>query len=206
MGAHPSKTLGLVLLLLLAFSLEFPAPARAQQTITLAQPIWVTVNASAQGNYPGGDELFTVFAVNSAQTPTENIRIDNMTLKAPFQTNFGPGLPVILVPGASVLVTIHLEIPSNFAQNNFTANLVVHAGIWNGTGYNQISVTGSAPVNVFFLTPSQQTSSQSTTTTQSTAQGGTVSTTLFAAGVAVPSIVAVILLILLVQKRSSPRG
>jgi hypothetical protein len=197
MESRVSKALGLAVLALLMFSIQFAAPAHAQLGSTTARPIWVTVNASAQGNYPGGDELFTVFVVNSAQNATETVTVDNMTLTAPFQSNFGAGLPTTLLPGQSVLVTIHLGIPSNFSQNSFTANLVVHTRLWNGTAYLPLTLTGTAPVNVFALA--------SQPVSQPAAESGTVSTTLFAAGVAAPSIVAILLLVLLIRGRASPK-
>ena len=169
------------------------------------EPVWVTVNSTAQGNYPGGNELFTIFVVNSAQTRTLNETVDNMTLSAPFSStccnNFGTGLPTTLIPGQSLLLTIYLQIPENFSQSSFTANLVAHIRLFNGTTVTPVTLTGTAPVNVFSL-PSQSTG---TTTTQSTNQTGTISTALFAAGVGIPSIVAILLVVLLVRARGGPK-
>jgi hypothetical protein len=205
MESRLPKAFGVALLLLLAFSFPFAVPAHAQVVPPNSMPLWVTINASAQGNYPGGDELFIVFVVNSAPMLTENETIDNMTLTAPFASNFGAGLPSTLLPGQTLLLTIHLEIPSNFSQKSFTANLIVHARLWNGTGNRGITLTGTAPVNVLSL-PSQSTSqTTSQTTSQPAAQSGTISTTLFAAGVAIPSLIVIVLLILLVRGRAGPK-
>jgi hypothetical protein len=185
------KLIGIVMLLLLMSSFQVVVPAQAQ--VATAQPVWITINASAQGNYPGGDELFTVFVVNSAQTPTENVTINSMTLTAPFGSNNAIGLPAVLSPGQSILATISLGIPSNFTERSFNANLVVQGRIWNGTGYKPISATGTADVGVFALS------------SQPASQGGSISTTLFAAAVAIPSIVTIILLVLLVRARASSK-
>jgi hypothetical protein len=196
------KLVGLAVLSLLVSSSQAATLVNAQANpVAGAQPVWATINASAQGNYPGGEEQFVIFIVNSAQPPAGNETISNMTLTAPFGSNFGIGLPSVLLPGQSLLSTIHLEIPRNYSQNSFVANLVIHATLWNGTRLNPVTITGSATVDVFLL-PSQ-TSGQ--TSSQSAAQTGTVSSTLFAAGVAIPAIVAVLLLILLVRARGSKR-
>jgi hypothetical protein len=184
--------IGVAMLMPSMFSFLVAAPAEAQ--VAHAQPFWVTLSAGAQGNYPGGAETFTVFVVNSAQTPTENVTIDSMTLTAPFGINTATGLPTVILPGQSVLATISLEIPSNFSERSFQASLVVHGRIWNGTGYNSLSATGTASVDVFAL-PSQPAS-----------QGGTISTALFEAGVAIPSLIAIILLVLLVRAKSRALG
>src|SRR5579864_7991268 len=127
MDSRLPKALGVSMLLLLAFSSLAAVAAHAQEggyAPPTPLPIWATFNASAQGNYPGGDEQFYAFVVNSAQSPGETEVIDNMTVTAPFFTNFGPGLPTTLLPGESALVTITLPIPKNFTQSQFSANLV----------------------------------------------------------------------------------
>ena len=194
MKSSLSKALRASSLLLVLFTSLVASPAFAQQTIPNAQPIWVTLNASATGNYPGGDELFTVFAVNSANSPAISVIITNMTLTAPFRSNFAIGLPTTLLQGQSLLSTIHLEIPANFSGNTFTANLVAHATLVNGTVNKPLTITGSAQVNVLAL-------GSSSSTTQTTTATGDVSMTTFELGVAVPSIIAILLLILLVQAR-----
>jgi hypothetical protein len=186
---------------LLMFSSLVAAPTRAQ--VAPPAPIWVAINATAQGNYPGGDELFTVFAVNSMQPPAQDETITDMTLSGPAAIGSNGAflsLPATMAPGQSVLWTIHLPIPANFSQKTFTANLVVHFKFANGTA---LSLTGSADVDVLGL--ASQTSSQTQTTSQA-AQAGTISTTLFAAGVAIPSLVAIVLLALLVQAKSKRAG
>jgi hypothetical protein len=206
MEKRVSKPLRVTGLLVLACLLQLAAPASAVSYPPAVQPIWASVNATANGNYPGGNELFTVFVVNSAQPPYANETVDNMTLTAPFPggSNFGGGLPAQLVPGNSILVSIYLPIPSNFTQSSFKANLVVHARVWNGTGNEDYTLTGTAPVNVFAL--SSQSSSETTlSSAQSSAQSGSISTTLFAAGVAIPSIIVILLLALLVQARAASK-
>lgn len=189
------------MLLLLLSSTQAINAQEQQNPIAVSEPIWVTVNASAQGNYPGGDEQFVVFVVNSALPPAGNETVTDMTLTAPFGSNFGIGLPATIPPGQSLLSTIHLEIPTNFTQASFVANLVVHAKLWNGTKFNTATLTGTATVDVFAL-PSQ-TSSQTGSVTTGVSTAG-VSTTTLAIAVAIPSIVAVILLILLLRKKSGP--
>ncbi len=198
---HIPRLIGVSALLVLITSFQIVAQTSAQVYPPFTQPLWVTVNALAQGNYPGGNEMFTVFAVNSAPKAENNETIYNMTLTAPFASNFGPGLPATIRPGQSILVTIYLPIPANFTQSSFTADLVVHASIWNGTGNQPFKLTGSAPVNVFAL-PSQVSSQ---TTTATTGQTGGISTTLFAVGVAVPSLIAIVVLALLIQARAKPK-
>jgi hypothetical protein len=99
-----------------------------------------------------------------------------------------------------------MEIPSNFTQSNFTANLVVFVSYWNGTLNVPLKLIGSALV--YLLGPpltGTQTASV-TTTTQTVTQTGIVSSSLFAVGAGVPSIVAVILLLLLAQGNGGPKG
>ena len=189
------KSVGAAALMFLIFSLQASAPARAQ--VAPPQPIWVTINATAQGNYPGGNELFTIFAVNSMVPPAQNETITDMKLSAdaPIGSNTAIGLPATLAPGQSVLATIYLPIPANFSQKSFQANLVVHFKFSNGTA---LSLTGTANVDVLAL-PSPTTSQ----TTNQAVQNGTISTTLFAAGVGIPSLVAIVLVALLVRARGA---
>jgi hypothetical protein len=180
--------------------LVVPVNAAIVQGPAAPPPAWVTVNSTASGNYPGGNEQFTVFVVNTEQKPTINETIQNMTLTAPFASNFGAGLPATIAPGHSLLLTIYLQIPVNFSQPSFTADLVAYITVLNST-VTTLKVTGNAPVNVFGLT--------SQTTTQTTAppssQSGSISTTLFAAGVGIPSVIAVVLVALLVRARATKR-
>jgi hypothetical protein len=161
------------------------------------------LNASASGNYPGGNELFTVFVVNTEQKQI-NETVQNMTLRAPFGSNFGPGLPATVSPGLSLLVTIYLQIPANFSKPSFNADLVAYVTVLNGTS-TTLKVTGNAAVNVFNLTPQATTSQGSGPPTNQT---GTISTTLLYAGVGIPSLIALVLLVLLVRTRagSKPPG
>jgi len=169
-------------------------------------PVWATLIPAAQGNYPGGNEIFSVFIVNSAPSLSENFTIYNMTLSAPFGpggssncsscSNYGIGLPATITPGQAFAGTIALQIPVNITQSSFTANLVVNGGLWNGTANNEARLTGMAPIYVLAL-PGQS----GTTSNSNPSQSGTVSTTLFGAGVAIPSIIAVVLLALVVQTR-----
>jgi hypothetical protein len=205
------KLIAAAVLLLLTFSSLVAAPTRAvsetPQYGLATEPVWATVNAAAQGNYPGGNEIFDVFVVDSDQPPDGNLTIQNETLTAPAlpadsNTNFAPGLPAVLAPGDSLLSTIALPIPGNFSQNNFTADLVVYTQLWNGSVNLPLKLTGTVVVDMLVLTSQFSTTrstTQSTSQSTQTTQSGTVSTTDFAAGVAVPSLVALVLLILLVR-------
>lgn len=208
MESRLPKAMAVSLLVLLMLTVGLAVPVQAPPLGPPAsEVVWVTINATAQGNYPGGNELFVVFAVNSAQQRTLNESIDDMTLTAPLGStccsNFAPGLPTILTPGQSIAATIYLQIPSNFTQPNFTANLVAHVTLLNGTVHTPVTLTGTAPVNVFSLTSQSQSTSQ--TTAGSASQTGTISTPLFAAGVGIPSIIAIILVVLLVQARGASK-
>ena len=222
------KLMGATMLMLLMLSFLVATPVRAANPApppgvgeilaapyaVPAEPIWATLNALPQGNYPGGNEIFDVFVVNSDQPPKGNVTLINETLTAPalpssLNTNNAIGLPIELAPGQAILNTIALEIPSNFTQSNFTADLVANVFYWNGTINIPLKLTGTALVYMLGLpgsTPHTTTSSSASQTTQTTTPSGTVSTTLFAAGVALPSIVVVILLVLLVRGRGGPKG
>ncbi len=196
------RTLGYSLLLASAMTLLGAGQAfAAANSPNPGNPIWATINADASGNYPGGNEQFTVFIVNSAQSATMNETIENATLTAPWPggSNFGSGLPTTLTQGQGITLLIHLQIPSNFTQSSFTANLVIHALLINGTSKTPVTLTGQAPVNVFALPGS------SSQTTQSTSAAGTVPTNTFYIGVALPSIVAIIFLVLFAQARTGSR-
>jgi hypothetical protein len=191
MSGRLPLSVGVAMTLLIFFSLQTVAPAQA--SVAKAQPIWVTINAGAQGNYPGGDEVFTIFVVNSAQPPVGNETIDTMNVTAPFGSNAATDLPQTLAPGQSLFEAIHLLIPANFTQTTFKATLLVQGSIWNGTAYNHLNATGTAGVALFALLVPPAT------------QGGTVSTTLLAAAVAIPSLIAIALLILLLRARAAAR-
>jgi len=214
------KLMGATMLMLLMLSFLVATPARAANPAppygVPAQPIWAVVNALPQGNYPGGNEIFDIFVVNSEQPPNGNVTLVNETLTAPAlppesQTNSAIGIPIMLSPGQAILNTIALPIPSDFTQSNFTANLVAYVFYWNGTTNIPLKLTATAQVFMLSLpgstsqTTTSSSASQTTQTTQTATQSGTVSTTLFAAGVALPSIVVVILLILLVRGRGPPK-
>lgn len=189
----PVVAAALVVLVLVSFSM---APSvRAQ---TSPAPIYATLNGQTQGNYPGGNEFFNIFVVDSSFDPPENETILNMTLTAPFQTNTGIGFPSTITPGESILSTIALEIPANFSARSFTASLVVYAELLSPTGPVSAKLSGSTLVDVF-AAPGAATSTAHSSTS------GTVSTSVFAAGVAVPTIVAVLLLALLVRRGSKPK-
>jgi hypothetical protein len=221
------KLMGAMMLILLTLSFLAATPALGQCVLlpgqahcgvppyaVPAEPVWATLNAIPQGNYPGGNLIFDVFVVNSDQPPKGNVTLINETLTASalppgFQTNSGIGLPVELAPGQAILSTIALEIPSNFTQSNFTASLVADVLLYNGTTNIPLKLTGTSLVYILGLPLS---GGQTTTTTASsgtqvtTTQSGTVSTTLFAVGVAIPSIVALVLLVLLARGRAGPKG
>ena len=177
-----------------------------------AEPVWATLNAFPQGNYPGGNLEFHVFVINSGHAPDGNVTLLNESLTAAafppsLNTSKTTGLPLVLAPGQAITSTVALHVPSNFAPNNFTASLVVDVLLWNGTINLPLKLTGSAVVYILGP-PAAGTSTTSTTsqTTDATSQGGTVSSTLFAAGVAIPSIVVVLLLVLLVRGRGGPKA
>jgi len=176
-------------------------------------PVWATLNAATQGNYPGANETFYVFVVNSDQPPDGNVTLINETLTAPalppgYQTNSSIGLPIDLSPGEATSNAMTLDIPSNFTQDNFTADLVVNVAVWNGTASISLRLTSSTVVTLHGLpgagtqTTTSSSTPQGTHTSQTTTQGGTDSSSLFAAGVATPTIIAFILLALLVRGRS----
>lgn len=175
-----------------------------------AEPVWATLNAFPQGNYPGGNLEFRVFVINSAQPPSGNVTLMNETLSATalppgLNTSVATGLPVNLARGQAITSVISLHIPSDFTQTNFTANLVVEVLRWNGTINIPIKLTGSALVYLLGA-PAAGTSTTSSSTSSTTPQSAGISTGLFAAGVAIPSIVAVILLVLLVRRSGGPKG
>ncbi len=210
------KLMGATMLALLMVSFLVATPVRAVGAPPpggVANPVWATVNALPQGNYPGANEIFDIFVVNSDQPPNGNVTLVNETLTAPAlpadqQTNTAIGLPIMLSPGQAILNTITLPIPGNFTQASFTADLVAYVFYPNGTA---LKLTGSTQVFMLGLpgsgtqTTTSSSASQTTQSTQTTTQSGSVSTTLFAAGVAIPSIVVLILLILLVQRRGRPK-
>lgn len=168
-----------------------------------SQPAWAVLFPATQGNYPGGNEEFSVFVVDSSTTSKENMTIYNMTLTAPFGSNSAIGLPTLMTPGQSVLSTIYLQIPADFTGENFTANLVANIAIANSTGITPGRLTGSALVYMLALpgTTGQTTSGVLTSGTS----GGGVSSSLFYAGVGVPSVVAILLaLVLVIRGRPKP--
>jgi hypothetical protein len=160
------------------------------------EPAWAVVFPAAQGNYPGGNELFSIFVVDSS-TAQQNLTIDNMTLTAPFGTNSAIGLPTILSPGQSVLATIYLPIPTNITEQSFTANLVVRIEISNVTGSAPATLTGSTIVYLLAL-PGQTTSQSSTS--QTGTSGAVVSATLFYIGLGVTSTIAIVLAAVLIMR------
>ncbi|HVB95007.1 MAG TPA: hypothetical protein VND41_00210 [Nitrososphaerales archaeon] len=218
------KLMGATVLVLLTLSFLAATPARAACPVGAgeciaapysvpAEPVWATLNAVPEGNYPGGNLIFDVFVVNADQPPHGNVTLINETVTAPAlpaasQSNSGIGLPVELLPGQAILSTIALQIPDNFTQSNLTASLVVNVLLWNGTMNIPLQLTGALLVYILGLPISgtQTTTSSTSQSTQTVAQSGTVSTTLFAVGVAIPSIVAVILLVLLARGRGSKGG
>jgi hypothetical protein len=215
----------LLALIMLSFLAAPPALAacgpRAGECIAppyavAAEPVWASLNGVPQGNYPGGNMEFDAIVVNSDQPPDGNVTLLNETVTAPAfpadsQSNYGIGLPIALAPGQLIVNTIHLPIPDNFSQGNFTANLVAYVALWNGTVNVFLRLTSSTVVTLLGL-PVVQTStsasqnSQTITSTTTVTQSGTVSSSLLVAGVAIPSIVAVILLALVVRGRGRPSG
>ena len=201
-------TAGMLLLLMSSFLASTPvgayyAPGVIGFGFSPSQPVWLNLSAVPRGNYPGGNVQFDVFIVNSAVPPYGNVTLFNETLTAsalPACCNMNTtiGLPVTLFPGQAILTPIHLEIPSDFTQSNFTANLVADLSYWNGTAYIPLKMTADAGVYLVSLTP------VSTQTTVTIAQSRGVSSSLFAVGAGIPSIVVVILLVLLARGRGRP--
>jgi hypothetical protein len=208
-----SSLVGAAVLVLFALSLFAGVPARAATSPSTPQPVWATLNAPGYGNYPGGNEQFTVFVVNSDSPPLGNVSLFNETLTAPalpspYNTGNAIGLPVQLATGQAILSTIYLEIPANFTQSNFTATVVINLQIANGTGFSSERLAESTTVVMLGL-PGTITSASLTTSTvsssQATTQSSGVSSGLFYAGVGVPSVVAIILLALLIRGMGRPQ-
>src|SRR5271169_4212460 len=136
------KLMGATMLMLLMLSFLGATPAlaacsnRAGECLAPpyavpAEPVWATLNAVTQGNYPGGNETFNVFVINSDVPPNGNVTVFNETITASalppgLNRSTATGLPVLLSPGQAITSKISLQIPSDFKLSNFTANLVVH--------------------------------------------------------------------------------
>ena len=114
-----------------------------------ASPVWATVDAPAQANYPGGNEQVTVFFLNSDSPPLGNVTLLSETLRSPFQNASVSGLPVELAPGQALRSNITLQIPSDFSQTNFTASVIIDFHIANATASIPTVLTGTAQVFVF---------------------------------------------------------
>jgi len=218
---------GVLALLVLSFFAASPVRAACGQGAgeclappyaVAAEPVWATLNATPQGNYPGGNEIFDVVVVNSDQPPAGNVTLLNESVSAaalpPSESNPNGaiGLPVSLAPGQLIVNTIAMEIPSNFSQSNFTASLVVNVSYWNGTLNIPLRLTGDLVVYMLGLplsggqTTSGSGTSGGTTSTVTVTQGGSISSGLFAVGVGIPLIVVVILVVLLARGRGGPKG
>ena len=208
-GKRVSSLVGAVGLALFALSLLSAAPTTAVFPQAPPQPFWATLNALGYGNYPGGNEQFTVFVVNTDSPPLGNVTLINETLTAAalppaFNTGYAIGLPVQLETGQAILSTISLEIPANFTQSNFTATVVINLEVANGTSFYSTQLTESTTVVMLSLPGTVKTTSSTTSTasgSQTTTQSGGVSSSLFYAGVGVPSVVVIVLLALLVRAR-----
>ncbi len=111
-----------------------------------AAPIWAILTPVAGGNYPGGNQVFNVFVVNSDSPPKGNITLLTETLTTPIQNFTVSGLPVQLAPGQSLSQNITLQIPRDFAQSNFTVGLAMHFSIANSTPADPTTLTTSAKV------------------------------------------------------------
>lgn len=213
MEKRRSSLVGTAFLVLFALSFLAGVPARGAEIQSPPQPVWATLNARGYGNYPGGNEQFTVFVVNSDSPPLGNVSLINETLTAPalpppYNTGSAIGLPVQLATGQAILSTIYLEIPTSFTQSNFTATLVINLQIANGTNFLSRQLIESTTVVMLSL-PGTVTSATSTesvaSSSQATTESSGVSSGLFYAGVGVPSVVAIILLALLARGRGHPQ-
>jgi hypothetical protein len=198
-----------VVLTLLVLSCLSAVPARAATPPSAPQPVWATLNALGYGNYPGGNEKFTVFVVNTDMPPLGNVSLINETLTAPAfppasNTGDAIGLPVQLATGQAILSTIYLGIPTNFTQSNFTATVAIDVQIANGTGFISKQLTESTTVVMLSL-PGTITTASSTasgvSSSPTTSQSSGVSPDLFYAGLVVPSVVAIVLLAFLIRGR-----
>jgi hypothetical protein len=168
-----------------------------------AAPVWATLNGIAGDNYPGGNETFTVFFVNSDSPPLGKVTLLSETLTSPFGNATVGGLPVELASGESLSSNITVQIPRDFAGNNFTANIVIHINVANATVASAPGVlTGSAQVFMLgYPLGGVPRTSSATSTQHTTTQSGTVSTSLFYAGVGIPSLVVIVLFAILVRDR-----
>jgi hypothetical protein len=176
-----------------------------------AEPFWGSLSAATSGNYPGGNESFNLFVINSDLPPAGNATLLNETVTVPLfppasQNASATGLPVELGPGQAITTTISLPIPSDYSLGNFTAHFVAYLQYWNGTGYSNLELIG-IPQVVFVLGPPATSTTTASTSTYTTTdlQAGAVSASAFEAGVGIPSVVAVILLALVVRGRGGPR-
>ena len=90
------KLVGATMLMLLMLSVLVATPVRAQCVLkpgggeclappyaVPAEPVWATLNAATHGNYPGGNETFDVFVINSDVPPNGNVTLFNETITAP---------------------------------------------------------------------------------------------------------------------------
>ncbi len=218
-ASAPTELTGSAQVVMLGFPLEgvnSTSPTSAGKTTTTTpsapQPVWATLNALAYGNYPGGNEEFDVFVVNSDSPPLGNASLINETLTAPalppsYNTGYAIGLPVQLSTGQAILSTIYLEIPANFTQSNFTAAVVINMQIANGTGFFSRQLTVSTTV-VMLALPGTITTQSSTTSmvssSQTTAQTSGISSSLFYGGIAIASAIVIILTALLARRRARP--
>jgi hypothetical protein len=222
MRSRALKALGLSLLSVLAVTMviipAIPVQAKTCFTCEDLEPIWASLNSSGTANYRGGDELFTVFVVNSAPNIADNETLTNISINTTpaFASNFAIGLPELLQPGYGQLFPIYLEIPNNFTQPSFIANVIINATLLNGTTTSPLNLTGHATVDVLAVPSNSSsisgsssgatvTSTVMVTTTSSGSSSSGVSNSLFAIGVATPSIIAIILLVLVVQMRGRTR-
>ena len=165
---------------------------------------WFTFAATAQGNYPGGKVQFSVFAVNSALTPTQNESIDSMTVSTPWGNISATGLPAVLTPQESLSIPIYAQIPSSFNERSFTAQFLAHTRTWNGTSWVPLTHNANVTVDVLALPPCS--SVPALQPCSSASQGAsTISTTVLALGVGIPSGVAVVLLGLLIRSGNARR-
>jgi hypothetical protein len=185
----------------------------AKQTTHLSAqlPILATLNALAYGNYPGGNEQFSVFVVNTDAPPLGNISLLNETLSAPAllppNSNGAAGLPLLLTTGQGIASSIYLPIPSNFTRSSFTASLVVNLEVFNGTGYSSKQLTLSTTVPVLNLpgtvTPPSGSSSEVSSSTSTASLG---SSELLYAGVVIVVLIAIGIGIALLARRRTPHA
>ena len=142
---------GLAIIILLALSGQASAAP-----VNTAKDVWFTFTADAQGNYPGGTLLFTIFAVDTSLTPGGNESIESMGVTTPWGDTNATGLPITLLPQESTLVPIEVTIPTSYTfPHTFVASFHANAMVWNGGEWTPLTESGNATVDVLAFPTTQ---------------------------------------------------